>query len=559
MQSMNRRTFLQLIAATSGSAVIVSGCSLSKRSLTPAQFTHGVASGDPTSQSVMLWTRAEPADGSIGPVAVTMQLSTDREFSQVVRTQTIETSASRDYTVKTDVVGLTPNTPYFYRFQSANGYSMVGTTRTLPSAGLEEVTFGVVSCSNYPAGYYNVYHALANDSSIDIVLHLGDYIYEYAADGYATERAAELGRQYADDNAEEIISLNDYRKRYAINRSDEHLQAAHANHPFIVVWDDHEITNDTYISGAENHDPSEGDFFARRAAAVQAYYEWMPIRPPQGDANLAIYRSFDFGDLLSLHMLDTRVIGRQQQLAFKDFYATDGNFDPYAFASQVNDAKRQLLGVEQMAWLEQQLRNSSANWQVLGQQVLMSKMEVPVEVVQSIYSKDVGSVLQELVELRLQEARGKTLSERDAARLSRKMAFNLDAWDGYAAQREAIYQLSSSLNKNLVAFAGDTHNAWYSTLTDMQGKLCGHEFATSSVSSPGLETYLGLDERTAPQVARGLELLIDDLKYCNVHQRGYMKTRFTATTATTTWHYVDTIWDKNYQITDSSPVTISIS
>lgn len=277
-------------------------------------FEHGVASGDPLQDRVILWTRLTPSDSS-ARLQVTWEIALDQQFKQIIKTDKVTTSASQDFTVKVDAIGLKPNQSYFYRFVFGDKISPVGQTKTLPTS-TSKVSFAVCSCSNYPAGYFYVYREMAKQN-VDVVIHLGDYIYEYGADGYATEDAAKLGRTLPANNDKEIIKLDDYRKRYALYRKDKDLQALHHRHPFIVIWDDHELANDAWREGAENHTEetanakNEGKFSERKLAALQAYFEWMPIRPID-DQHIKIYRQFDFGNLVQLTMLDTRIIARDQ-------------------------------------------------------------------------------------------------------------------------------------------------------------------------------------------------------------------------------------------------------
>ena len=353
MSFLSRREFLRASAVTFGSVTVstaLTACMQTKnvsQALTPASFNHGVASGDPLADSVILWTRAEPQDGVI-TVSLAWEVASDPAFNHIIRSGLLNTDASKDFTVKLDLKELTPGSHYFYRFISGNNVSPVGKTKTLPTDDVTQVKFAVFSCANYPAGYFNVYQEAAKTADLDVVLHLGDYLYEYPMGGYGTENAEKIGRALAKDNDTELLTLTDYRKRYGLYRTDKGLQALHGAAPFIVVWDDHEITNDTWHSGAENHNQGEGDFFQRRAAAIQAYYEWLPIRPPQGEDNPHIYRSFDFGKLISLHMLDTRVIARDKQLEYADFRNTvNGQFDGQGFTAALSDKDRTLLGKEQ--------------------------------------------------------------------------------------------------------------------------------------------------------------------------------------------------------------------
>jgi alkaline phosphatase D len=341
------------------SAAGLTGCGSDSDAI-PVSFLHGVASGDPLSDRVILWTRLTVAS-TTAEIPVEWELSGEATFDSIVAKGVAATGSDRDFTVKVDATGLTPGTQYFYRFRAYSDLSPVGKTRTLPGAGVAQVKLAVFSCSNYPAGYFNAYAEAAKRSDFDAALHLGDYIDEYAATGYASANAAALGRVSLP--ATEIISLADYRVRYAQYRTDPDLQALHAAAPMIAVWDDHEIANDTYITGAENHQPAtEGDFAVRKAAALQAYHEWMPTRVAQADT---IYRSFDFGNLLSLHMLDTRIVGREKQLDYANFFKTTG-FDGSGFTAAVGSPTRQLLGSAQVSWLQQKMTTSTATWQVLG-------------------------------------------------------------------------------------------------------------------------------------------------------------------------------------------------
>lgn len=564
MTSFSRRSFLKysaaLLAVTSVSTLLT-GCSkqINQATLSRVVFSHGVASGDASQHAIILWTRAIPSNtaNTENPSEVTIawQLARDPAFKELVRTGYATTSAKRDFTVKVDVQELNPDQQYYYRFIGADSESMLGRTRTLAVAGLAPLTLAVFSCSNYPAGYFNVYREAAKQTPLDAVIHLGDYIYEYGADGYATEHASQLGRTLAADNANEIISLTDYRKRYALYRSDNALQQLHAAVPWYLVWDDHEITNDTWHSGAENHQSdTEGDFFERRTAAVQAYYEWLPIRPPQGEESIQIYRSFDFGELLSLHLLDTRLIARDQQLDYKHYLdANSGAFAVERFQAALS-ADRQLLGKAQLNWLTTQLSQSNAKWQLLGQQVLMAKMHIPAELLSVQDYSTLPAKLQALAEAKqrvlVAQQQGLTADPSDLARVSQLMPYNLDAWDGYPREREQLFATAKALNKPLVVIAGDTHNAWHSLLTDQQGQQVGVEFATPSVSSPGMEKYLQIKPEQAKALAGVFSLLINDLQWCNLHQRGYMQLTISAEQVLCSWRFIDTILSEDYQVVE---------
>jgi len=551
---ISRRKFLKLSAGSAFALAVstsLTGCAaLQKKSLTDVAFLHGVASGDPLNNALIIWTRVSVTKATLALRAIVgWELATDAAFSNVIRRGTETTDKSRDFTLKIDVQELTPNTEYFYRFIGLDSYSPVGRAKTLPVGNIDQIKMVVVSCSNYPAGYFNAYSDAAKQDKLDVVLHLGDYIYEYPMGGYATEKAEKIGRQLAPDNSGEIITLSGYRKRYAIYRTDKGLQTLHAAAPFIAVWDDHEVTNDTYKEGAENHNEGEGNFFKRRAAAIQAYYEWLPIRPSMGEQNPQIYRSFDFGNLLSLHMLDTRVIARDKQLAYSDYRdKTTKKMNVSQFVKDLNSPKRQLLGNKQLSWLTSAMANSTAKWQVLGQQVLMTKMWMPTEMFsQSDRSKSL-SVLAELAAIKQDVLANKEVSAEQLARVNTLMPYNLDAWDGYPAEREALYKSVLELDKKLVVVAGDTHNAWYGMLKDAKGNSVGAEFATPGVTSPGMEKYFSLNSKTAVQMAGALSLLINDLEYCDLSQRGYMLLTLTNEQVNAEWRYVDNIESPSYNI-----------
>ena len=306
--SVSRRSFFRAAVGATVMAPALTACVAGSQDLAAeVAFDHGVASGDPLQDRVIIWTRVNT---SAETVTVSWQMATDADFSNVISSGTLLTDAKRDHTVKVDVTGLQSDSAYYYRFSCQNSDSIVGRTKTLPDGSPEQYSLAVVSCSNFPYGFFNAYQCVAQRDDVDVVLHLGDYIYEYANGKYGDGNL--LGRVPRPDR--ETVQLEDYRERYACYREDEDLMAVHARHPFIVVWDDHEFANNTWVKGAENHDSNEGDWNAQRAAATQAYFEWMPIRKSVSDRQQRIYRSFQFGDLFDLIMLDTRSVGRDQQL-----------------------------------------------------------------------------------------------------------------------------------------------------------------------------------------------------------------------------------------------------
>ena len=519
-------------------------------------FEHGVASGDPLQDRVILWTRLTPNDSS-ARLQVTWEIALDDQFKQIIKTDKVTTAKAQDFTVKVDATNLKPDQRYFYRFSFGNKFSPVGQTKTLP-INPTKVSFAVCSCANYPAGYFYVYREMVKQD-VDVVIHLGDYIYEYGQGGYATEDAVKLGRTLPADNNQEIIKLDDYRKRYALYRKDKDLQTLHHRHPFIVIWDDHELANDTWRDGAENHQANEGSFLDRKLAALQAYFEWMPIRPISANDHLNIYRQFDFGTLVQLTMLDTRILARDKQLEYTD-YITASGMDFQRFQTDLTNQNRTLMGYTQREWLQQKLAQSKATWNVLGQQVLMGKILIPAELLVPLSAvlsgnatqevlNQINTMIMELVQLKMRVLQGDpTLTAIEKARLTTVAPYNLDAWDGYYVEREILYNTLKALNKKVVVLAGDTHNAWSSELYSQAGDFVGVELATSSVSSPGIEKYLNIPVEQLQQFEMAFTTLIDELDYTNLNQRGYLNVSFTATQVQADWIYVDTIKEPQYTV-----------
>lgn len=538
-----RRQFLKTMAAATGTLAVapaLTGC-------TPARFKHGVASGDPLKDRVIIWTRVSPRRGL--KVLVAWEVSKDPQFRRLLARGQTFTDESVDFTVKIDVEGLKPGNKYFYRFHTSSAVSPTGVTRTLPDDDIKELSFAVFSCANYPAGYFNVYaEAAKRASELDYALHLGDYLYEYARGGYASESASAMNREV--EPAHELLALADYRMRYAQYRTDADLQAAHRKLPFICVWDDHEITNDTWKEGAENHNEGEGDFDERKDAAIQAYYEWMPIR--EVDEREKIYRSFDFGKLLSLHMLDTRVIARDEQLSYFNYFTAEGSFDAAAFTNDISDPNRHLLGADQVGYLQQKMVESAATWQVLGQQVLMAPLVLPAPLtLQQISLEDYQALLGKA------QTDPASLSAEEIAVLNApSVPLNLDAWDGYPAAREQVLQTAVALDKNLISLAGDTHNAWASDLNTLDGTPAGVEFATSSVSSPGFEEYLV--DIVPDLLAGALVQFAEPLKYANTQHRGFMILTISHQRAMSKFVFIDTVKSKDYSVLSEREMKLAV-
>ncbi|HBC3594347.1 alkaline phosphatase [Vibrio parahaemolyticus] len=547
--SLSRRDFMKVVSSTAVATGLI-GCGSDDNESVAVSFEHGVASGDPTQTQVIIWTRVTTAASYVD---VSWQVASDMEFSNVVQSGVFTTDTGRDFTVKVDVQNLNANSQYYYRFIVGEMMSEVGQTQTLPEDGVEKASMAVVSCANYPAGYFHVYREILNQheqSPFDVVLHLGDYIYEYGAGGYASEDAAALGREPS--KGAECITLDDYRKRYAQYRQDADLQALHAKLPMIAVWDDHELANDTWKNGAENHQDDEGSFIDRRAAAAAAWTEWLPVRE-NTFSNMLIYRQFSFGSLVNLMMLDTRLVGRDKPLDY--FSLSAPTMEAIGgLVAQSRSADRELLGTEQLAWLMNEFNTHDAKWNVLGQQVLMSRMELPSSVMTAMFQLFTSTEEKKTEALlAVNTAITGYLADPSADPIS--LPYNLDAWDGYYVEREKVYQLAKASSGNFVCLAGDTHNAWASELKDVSNNPIGVEFATSSVSSPGLEEYLALDPVAIAQMEYTLPHLVSELQWADIKQRGFMRVTFTAEAAQSTWYLVSTIKDKKYQVTTKSAST----
>ncbi|MBC7437281.1 MAG: alkaline phosphatase D family protein [Bdellovibrionales bacterium] len=528
LEAPSRRSFIRsavVYAMAVSSGLSMTACGGGTTGPVSGPFQHGVASGDPLQDRVILWTRVTAA--APGAMQVSWELAADANFGVMLATGTATTSAAQDYTVKVDATGLLPGAVYFYRFNFGGERSPTGRTKTLPAGGALQAKMAVFSCSSFSAGYFNAFADAAKRTDLDLVLHLGDFIYEYGVIGFAAQLAIAFDREA--EPSHETVTLDDYRRRHRQMRTDSDLRDLNAAVPMIAVWDDHDIANNAWSGGAGAHDPNtEGSWVARRSAAIQAWQEWVPIRLPEPANPLKIYRSFNFGNLASLHMLDTRLIGRDQQLSLNDYNA-----------GRVQDPARQLLGTEQTNWLTAQMQASTATWQVLGQQVLMAHMEIP-ESIASALSLD---SLFEYLDARATQPSNRTQRQNELM-AQRSAPYNFDAWDGYPAAREAVLAAARAQDKNLISLAGDTHNAWASDLLDASGNRVGVEFATASVTSPGFEL-------TQPLILRGILQdaflsFVPTLRYAETAKRGYLVLTLSPTEARSDWIQVSTAFLHSY-------------
>lgn len=518
-----------------------------------ATFEHGVASGDPLQDRVVLWTRVTPASDA-GDVPVTWMVATDDQFKRVVARGTFHTSASRDFTVKVDATGLTQGHDYYYRFKCGETLSPIGRARTLPEGNVKDVVLAFVTCSLYPNGYFNAYDHIAQRDRVDAVVALGDYIYEYGAgeNDYGMVNGRKLGR--IPEPPHEMVTLADYRTRHALYKRDKDLQAAHARCPWICVWDDHEIANDSWVGGAQNHQPkTEGSWLVREGAALKAYYEWMPIREPEpGRAFEAINRSFRFGDLADLIMVETRLVGRSYQLEYGragdiplavyegDMLATRKRVadketvakvlktvssggeapapyivgpDPEALQTVIANPERQMMGARQEEWLAETLAASASGgrtWQVLGNQVVMARTVAP-NLVKTMGADAVSRILDTVPEAF--RAKAKEYVEL----YTYDVPYDLDGWDGYQAARERVYDAIKAAAGNTIVVSGDSHAFWTNELHDAGGTYVAAEFGTSSITSPSEEDYIPGLEFGRTFMEQNKEVL-----FCSQRDKGYI-------------------------------------
>ncbi|WP_312490707.1 alkaline phosphatase D family protein [Sphingomonas sp.] len=536
MTMMNRRRALTLMG--SGTALAIPAGLAEAATPAEVRFDHGVASGDPASDGAILWTRATPAeDGAAGDIALTWHVAPIGGGDAVgLRTGRVTARAARDFTAKVEVTGLRPGRDYRYWFETAaGGRSAEGRFRTLPRGAIDDVVLAVVSCQLYPGGLFNAYDAIARSERLDAVLHLGDYIYEYGADGYGTQIGHKLGR--LPEPAHEIVSLADYRQRHAQVKRDPDMQAAHARAAFICVWDDHEVANDDWIGGAENHQPAvEGDWGKRKAAAMQAYFEWMPIRDPRpGEPWEAIYRSFDFGDLATIVMLESRLLARSRQVQAKG----EGP-EPSEYAAMMAERARPdrtLLGPGQLAWVERTLGASvraGRPWQVIGNQVVMARIDGPD------LEKQMGPARFATMTERMEEGT-RTQLDRALASFRAGLPLNFDSWDGYPAERERLYAAFTRAGSHPVVVSGDSHAAWANDLYDAKGHLVAAEFGSTAITSPSwgdLMPGIGREIAAAnPRVVR----------FCDQDAKGYLHLTLTRDTATARFMTVSTVLAKPYR------------
>ncbi|GAA2961353.1 alkaline phosphatase D family protein [Streptomyces enissocaesilis] len=495
--SPSRRALVRAAAATAlaapvAASPVATAADAAAADVQSPAFLHGVASGDPLPDGVLLWTRvtpspeATPGSGKGPDVVVRWEVAEDKGFSAVVAQGTTTAGAATDHTVKVDVRGLRPATVHYFRFTAGGTVSPAARTRTAPAAGaaIAGVRFGVVSCANWESGYFAAYRHLAARADLDAVLHLGDYLYEYATGGYP--EPPYVVRQH--EPAHETVTLADYRTRHGNYRTDADLQALHAAHPVIAIWDDHEFANDAWSGGAENHTPgAEGEWAARVAAAKQAYFEWMPVR---ASTEGTVYRRLRFGRLADLHLLDLRSFRSQQ--------ARSGS-------GAVDAPERTVTGRAQLDWLKAGLAASGAVWKLVGTSVMIS----PVA-----FGSVPAHLLAPLAGLLGLPEEG--------------LAVNVDQWDGYTDDRkELIAHLRDRAIGNTVFLTGDIHMAWANDVpvraaTYPLSQSAATEFVVTSVSSDNLDDILHVAPQTVSLVAAAAVRTANrHVKWLDMDSHGY--------------------------------------
>lgn len=456
-----------------------------------APFYHGVASGDPRPDSVIIWTRVTPDNNHSGPIQGQWRIASDTNMLNIISSGPFTTDSSFDYTVKLDIGGLQPYSYYYYDFSVNGEYSLIGRTKTAPSGDIDSLRFAVVSCAHYEAGWFNVYDAIRKKNDVDAIIHLGDYIYEYGRNEYGVNFLTD--REY--EPAGEVMDLMGYRTRYSQYRLDESLMKLHQQYPMMLVWDDHESANNSYKDGAENHDSGEGIWIDRKLSAVRAYKEWMPFKEQNPFDTIRIFRNIKYGDLASLIFLDTRLYGREVQMNFTD--------------PGINDNSRTILGTFQENWLLNQLSDTTTQWKVLAQQVMMA----PLTVGQSNF-------------------------------------VNKDQWDGYPAARTRIadHILGNNID-NFVVLTGDIHTSWANDLptsnynsSNGNGSF-GVEFITPSVTSPALQFSIP---------SSLIKIANPHIKYIDTSEKGYFMLDINKSRTQAEWYFINTILNKNTSTTHTT-------
>jgi alkaline phosphatase D len=517
---IDRRLLLKTATLGLGALALPGGALAAMQAALSMGFSHGVASGEPSQRSVLLWTRFV----SNAPESkLQAEIWAEGAPNKIISGGEVVASPTRDHIAKITVKGLKPGKRYFYRFIAPDGTkSPIGRTKTLPEGDVAKYRMAVFSCSNMPFGYFNAYaHANAVDD-FDLVLHLGDYLYEYQRGYYPLAKDAVAERLI--EPVGEMVALADYRLRYASYRADPDLQKLHAMHPMIAMWDDHEFTNDTYATGAQNHQANEGDWGERKLAAERAYREWMPVSDRVGDV---YWSKYAIGNLAEIQLTESRISARSQQLSIGD---PNGDADEIMRALKafhdgpLQDPNRTMLGAMQEHWLAKRFAAKGKRWNIWAQQTIVGSLIQP-QGLENWLGADSPSYVKERV-------------TRGALAAKAGIPSNMDAWDGYPAARAKALSAAQAGNADLIVLTGDTHNAWAFDLAH-DGKAAGVEFAGHSVTSPGLESsFTGTDNAT---LSKALANGNPGLAWADTGGRGYMTVELTPDKAVSEWRFTDSV------------------
>ncbi len=558
---MRRRDAFRIVFGAAAAAMV--GLDEAEAS-TPAapSFRHGVASGDPRLESVIIWTRVTPVTNR--QLMVDWRVSSTSDMANIVASGQAPASPIHDFTVKVDVEGLQPGGTYFYQFAVGGVMSAVGRTRTLPAnASRDPVSLAFFSCANYEKGFFNVYGEAARQADLFGVVHLGDYTYEYGVAGYLTPamalnptvnfepRRAELVP------ATETVTLAAYRQRLALYRTDPQLQALHAHCPWFCSYDDHESTNDSWTGGAQNHTPGvEGDWQARKRDALRAWFEWMPVRTrdPRFDGMnnpQALYRHFNFGRVARLLMLDSRLAGRDRQLTTPEFLAVYGIGVPSPAPDMVDGRPRTLLGSAQEAWLDSELSTSRQVWQLIGNQTLLHYQGAADFESFPGFDAPTKAAIRAGLDGLFGAGAGAQFGQLGIA--GGPNPEGADTWTGYPGAKSRLYA-SLLRARNPVVLSGDSHNAWAANLAAGRTPV-GVEFGTASVTSPGLEQFFAFPR----QVLEALMLFTsntrwrnDKLVFADTGRRGYVRLNASMTELVATFVQVNTVLSTSYTVDASA-------
>jgi alkaline phosphatase D len=518
--AIDRRAFL---GATAAGLILPARPALAR--LWPISgFTHGVASGHPGPGAVTLWTRFASVTGAA--TVLKLEVAEDQGMSRIIARAEANAGPESWGTAQARVTGLPDGKWLWYRFTAPDGsMSTVGRTKTLPAGKLDQLKVAVLSCSNRPFGHFNAYAHAAGRDDIDAVIHLGDYIYEYPMGTYP--ETVMPGREILP--VDEILMIDDYRQRYASYRTDPGLQAIHARFPMIAIWDDHEFANDTWKGGAQNHQDDEGAWNLRRDAALKAHREWLmsPEVP---------WHRYDFGDLVSVLTLDTRMSSRDKQLDLNAALKA-GPDGIKAFASgEWQNPARTLLGAEQEAWFAREVAASvktGQRWQLIAQQVVMGDIMTPKNALEFLAP---GA-----------DARAQGYVKGGIAASQAGIPGAQDMWSGYPQARRRLLKAMADAGADPIVIAGDSHNAWAFNHS-LDGTPVAAEFGVHSVTSPGYESALAAD----PAVIRAALLQSSPgMQWCDTSRRGYLTLSFNAAETRCDWVFMDTI--KTVSMATSAP------